>query len=93
MTKVAVELGAPECLGRILNVFVPAVRALARAGAYDKRELGFIHCRCLALGWTEAYLRAHAAKGEAWWLGRLMDLVAGMTDGYAKQVSREIAGI
>ena len=91
--KVAVELGAPECLGRILNVFVPAVRALARAGAYDKRELGFIHCRCLALGWTEAYLRAHAAKGEAWWLGRLMDLVAGMTDSYAKQVSREIAGI
>jgi dGTPase len=91
--KVAVELGAPECLGRILHVFVPAVRALARARTYEKRKLGFIHCRCLALGWNENYLRAHAAQGEAWWLGRLMDLVAGMTDATARQVSREIAGI
>ncbi len=91
--KVAVELGAPATLGRILDAFVPAVRALAAAGAYEPGKLGFIHCRCLALGWPESYLRAHAGKGEAWWLSRLMDLVAGMTDTYATQVSREIAGI
>ncbi len=91
--KVAVELGAPATLGRILDAFVPAVRALAAAGVYDPGKLGFIPCRCLALGWSEDYLRAHAAKGEAWWLSRLMDLVAGMTDTYATQVSREIAGI
>lgn len=91
--KVAVELGAPSTLGRILDAFVPAVRALAKVGAYDAGKLGFIHCRCLALGWPEAYLRAHASKGEAWWLARLMDLVAGMTDTYATQVSREISGI
>ncbi len=90
--KVAVELGAPAALGRILDVFMPAVRALARAKAFDKKKLGFIHCRCLALGWPEPYLRLHAGKGEAWWVGRLMDLVAGMTDTYATRVSREIAG-
>ena len=91
--KVAVELGAPATLGRILEAFVPAVRALAAHGSYDPGKLGFIPCRCLALGWTDDYLRAHADKGEAWWLGRLMDLVAGMTDTYATKVSREIAGI
>jgi dGTPase len=91
--KVAVELGAPATLGRILETFVPAVRALARAGTYDKESLGFTDRRCLALGWPEPYLRENAAKGEAWWMARLLDLVAGMTDTTARQVSREIAGI
>jgi dGTPase len=91
--KVAVELGAPAILGRILDAFVPAVRALALARAYEPAQLGFISCRCLALGWPETYLRAHADRGEAWWLARLMDLVAGMTDSYATRVSREIAGV
>lgn len=92
-SKVATELGAPATLGRILDAFVPAVRSLAAAGVFDKNTPSFIERRCLALGWKEDYLKAHAAKGEAWWLARLMDLVSGMTDSYAKQVSREIAGI
>ena len=90
--KVATELGAPATLGRILDAFVPAVRSLAAAGVFDKSTPSFIERRCLALGWKEDYLRANAAKGEAWWLARLMDLVSGMTDSYAKQVSREIDG-
>ena len=90
--KVATELGAPATLGRILDAFVPAVRSLAAAGVFDKSTPSFIERRCLTLGWKEDYLRANAAKGEAWWLARLMDLVSGMTDSYAKQVSREIDG-
>ena len=91
--KVAVELGAPSTLGRILDTFVPSVRALAKAGVYDKKKLGFIDRRCLALGWREDYLKQHAHQSEAWWLAHLMDFVASLTDNQARQISREIAGL
>lgn len=91
--KVAVELGAPATLGRVLDTFVPAVRALAAAGVFDKKSLGFIQRRCLALGWKEDYLKQHAHQGEAWWLAHLMDFVASLTDNQARQISREIAGL
>lgn len=91
--KVAVELGAPATLGRILDEFVPSVRALAAARVFDKKGLGFIQRRCLALGWPEDFLRQNAHQGEAWWLAHLLDFVASLTDNQARQISREIAGL
>lgn len=88
--KVAVELGAHAVLGRILATYARAVRELAAKRSYD--QLGFVHKRCLVLAWHETYLRAHETRDAAWWLGRVMDHVAGMTDAHATQVSREISG-
>lgn len=88
--KVAVELGAHAVLGRILSTYARAVRELAIGRSYDK--LGFVHKRCLVLAWHETYLRENEHRDAAWWLGRVMDHVAGMTDAHATQVSREISG-
>lgn len=88
--KVAVELGAHAVLGRILSTYARAVRELCEKRSYEK--LGFVHKRCLVLAWPETYLRANETRDTAWWLSRVMDHVAGMTDAHATQVSREIAG-
>lgn len=89
--KVAVELGAHSLLGRILSGYAPAVRELTKeGGGYAK--LGFIHRRYLELAWSKEFILAHEAKGLAWWLGRVMDHVSGMTDAHATQVARELAG-
>ena len=87
-TKVATELGAHNILGQILAVHCRAVRDLA--GGYEK--LSFVHKRCLELAWEKDYVLANQGRGTAWWLGRVMDHVAGMTDAYATQVAREISG-
>jgi dGTPase len=87
-TKVATELGAHNILGQILSVHSRAVRDLA--GGYEK--LSFVHKRCLELAWEKDYVVANQGRGTAWWLGRVMDHVAGMTDAYATQVAREISG-
>jgi dGTPase len=87
-TKVATELGAHNILGQILAVHSRAVRDLA--GGYEK--LSFVHKRCLELAWEKDYVVANQGRGTAWWLGRVMDHVAGMTDAYATQVAREISG-
>ena len=87
-TKVATELGAHNILGQILAVHSRAVRDLA--GGYD--NLSFVHKRCLELAWEKDYVLSHQSRGTAWWLGRVLDHVAGMTDAYATQVAREISG-
>lgn len=87
-TKVATELGAHNVLGQILNVYAQAVRDLANG--YDK--LSFVHKRCMELAWGNNYAKNNQQRGSAWWLGRVMDHVAGMTDSYATQVAREISG-
>jgi len=89
--KVAVELGAHSLLGRILSGYAPAVRELTREkGGYGK--LSFIHRRYLELAWSRDFIVANEKRGAAWWLGRTMDHVSGMTDAHATQVARELAG-
>ena len=86
--KVAVELGAHSILGRLLLAYATAVRELGRG--YD--AMGFAHKRLMALAWNKEFILANEKRGAAWWLGRAMDHVSGMTDAHATQVAREIAG-
>lgn len=89
-TKVATELGAYNTLGRILAVYARCVKKLTSHANYEK--LSFIDKRCLELAWGEKYVQANQDKALSWWLSRAMDFVTGMTDNYAIQVSKEIAG-
>jgi dGTPase len=89
--KVATELGAYETLGRIIDVLSSAVRELVRAGSFQ--GVDFLTQRRLELAWGEAYATEHATRDYAWWLHQVMDYVAGLTDNYARQISREIAGV
>ncbi len=86
----AVELGAYNVLGKILGVYAQVAGAMADDHDYDK--LSFVQRRCVELAWGEAYARFEQGQDYAWWLGRVMDFVAGMTDNYASQVSAEIEG-
>lgn len=88
--KVAVELGAYNILGKILSVYSKVAKAFSDHRDYS--QLSFIQRRCVDLAWGESYARAHQREDYAWWLGRVMDFVAGMTDNYAAQVSGEIEG-
>ncbi len=89
--KVAAELGAYQSLGRVLGAYASVVRALSQCRRYD--QLSFIQKRHIELAWPERYAREHEDKSYEWWLGRVMDFVAGMTDNYATQVAREIGGL
>lgn len=89
-SKVAAELGAYKALGRILKALCTATARLAASAEYDKA--GFLSQRCLQLAWGEVYAKTHQAKSYEWWLHQVMDYVAGMTDNYARQLSREIEG-
>lgn len=88
--KVAVELGAHSILGRLLHAYATAVRELSAEG-YE--ATGFAHKRLLALAWDKAFIVENEKRGAAWWLGRVMDHVSGMTDAHATQVAREISGL
>ncbi|MBA4147324.1 MAG: dNTP triphosphohydrolase [Verrucomicrobia bacterium] len=88
--KVATELGAYNTLGRILGAYAKAAKELSTTGDYNK--LSFVQQRCLELAWEKEYIRANQTRGEAWWLGQVMDFIAGMTDNFAMQVSSEIGG-
>lgn len=90
-TKVATELGAYEALGRIIDVLTQATAALAHARDYDATD--FLTRRRLEMAWGESYARDHQAEPYEWWLHQVMDYVAGLTDNYARQFSREIAGV
>lgn len=88
--KLAVELGAYNTLGRILDRFAIVVKHLSTHCQYDK--LSFIEKRCAALAWGVPYVKTNQDKSYQWWLGRVMDFTSGMTDNYATQVSSEIGG-
>ena len=89
--KVATELGAYETLGRIIEMLTQAVATLAEKTDYDAAD--FLTQRRLELAWGEPYARHNQAQPYAWWLHQVMDYVAGLTDNYARQLSREIAGL
>ncbi|MEO6507340.1 MAG: hypothetical protein ABIO87_06105 [Chthoniobacterales bacterium] len=66
------------------------VKSLSQHHRYEK--LSFIQKRYVELAWPSEYARENEEKSYEWWLGRVMDFVAGMTDNYATQVAREIGG-
>jgi len=88
--KVAAELGALTILGKILGAYTSVVQSLSERRDYD--QLGFTQKRHIELAWPEGYARDNQEQSYEWWLGRVMDFVAGMTDNYATQVAREIGG-
>ena len=105
--KVATELGAFNCLGRILKTMCDAIRELCSLElpasnviesqkeeyltAY-KNELGFRSKRLFELSFGESYVRENFGKPYEWWLHQVMDFVSGMTDNFAQQLAREIEG-
>ena len=89
-TKIAVEVGAYETLGRILDALCRCVAELARVGSLDRCD--FITRRTLELTFERTYTAAHADRGHAWWLHQTLDFVAGLTDNHAHRLAREIAG-
>lgn len=90
-TKVAVELGAYEVLGRIIKALGQATQELSKNGDFAKVD--FLNQRRLELAWGREYVERNVDKSYEWWLHQVMDYVSGLTDNYAKQVSAEIAGL
>lgn len=88
--KVAVELGAYKALGRITRAMCLATSQLVKAKGYE--QTGFLAKRFLELAWGERYVRQHERESYDWWLHQVMDYVSGLTDNYARQLSREIEG-
>lgn len=89
--KVAVELGAYETLGRIINLLARAVARFSESRSFDRAD--FLTRRRMELAWGEAYARRNEHQPYAWWLRQVMDFVAGMTDNFARSLSAEIAGL
>jgi len=90
LSKVATELGAYKALGRILKALCIATSQLARA--HDISNLRFVSRRCLDLAWPKHYVEKNADRPYEWWLHQVLDYVSGLTDNYARQISREIEG-
>ena len=90
-SKVIVELGAYKAIGRILKALCLAASKLSQAQRFD--ELLFISRRCLELAWSIAYIRDNQTQPYEWWLHQILDFVSGLTDNYARQLSRQIEGI
>jgi dGTPase len=89
-TKVATELGAYKALGRILRALCLATHALASCKAF--KTTPFVARRAIQLAWSEEFGTKHEAQSYGWWIHQVMDFVAGLTDSYARQLSREIEG-
>ena len=89
-SKIAAELGAYKALGRIVKALCQATRTLGEAGAFG--STGFLAQRCLELAWGKEYATENEKRPYEWWLHQVMDFVAGLTDNYARQLSREIEG-
>jgi dGTPase len=90
LSKVATELGAFKALGRILKALCNATGDLARA--HDPATLRFVSQRCLDLAWPKQYVEQNAAQPYEWWLHQVLDFISGLTDNYARHISREIEG-
>lgn len=89
-TKVAAELGAYKALGRIMRALCQACSELSTKGMYGR--VGFLSKRCFALAWTDEYAVQNEGQTYEWWLHQILDYVSGLTDNYARQISREIEG-
>jgi dGTPase len=89
-SKLAAELGAYKALGRIIKALCMATQSLTRAGRFEATD--FLASRCLELAWGGAYARENETRTYAWWMHQVIDYVSGLTDNYARQLSREIEG-
>ena len=89
--KISAELGAYQALGRIIQTLSQAVRRLAHCQAYAQTD--FVTRRSLQLAWGEAYATEHQRQPYSWWLHQVMDYVSSLTDNFARQLAREIAGL
>jgi dGTPase len=87
--KVSTELGAYKALGRILKALCYATREL-KTKPFD--EMLFVSKRCLDLAWGKETVQDNKDKSYEWWLHQVLDFVSGLTDNYARQLSREIEG-
>jgi dGTPase len=90
-SKVATELGAYECVGRIIHSLAPATFKLSTAKNYAGGD--FLTQRRLDLAWGRQYASANQGQSYEWWLHQTMDYIAGLTDNFARQLSREVAGL
>jgi len=89
-SKVAAELGAYKALGRIVKALSFAIHNLTQTA--DLASTGFLAKRCFELAWGEPYARLHEKEPAHWWLHQTLDFVSGLSDNYARQLSREIEG-
>jgi dGTPase len=90
LSKVAIELGAFKALGRILKALCNATSRLARTN--DPLKLRFVSRRCLDLAWPKHHVEKNVHQPYEWWLHQVLDYVSGLTDSYARQISRDIEG-
>jgi dGTPase len=90
LSKVATELGAFKALGRILKALCNATSQLGRVK--NPSKLRFVSKRCLDLAWPKHHVEKNAGQPYEWWLHQVLDYVSGLTDNYARQISREIEG-
>lgn len=88
--KIAVEVGAYQCLGRILDVMCRSVRELVQCRDIGRR--GFVARCAQQMAWGDPFVRQNQHQSYSWWLHQILDLVSGMTDNYAKQFSKDISG-
>ena len=89
-TKTATELGAYKSLGRIVYALARATTRLVEDGKYNPES--YIAKRTLDLAWGADFVIANQHQPYAWWSRATMDYVSGLTDNYARQLSREIEG-
>lgn len=89
-SKVTAELGAFRVLGRILKTLCHAARELYEVR--DPSQMMFVSRRCMELAWNHAYLDQHVDATYEWWLHQVLDYVSGLTDNFARQLSRDIEG-
>lgn len=88
--KVSAELGAYKALGRILKALCKATQVLK--GLDDVADLPFVSKNCIELAWGRDFAQQNMAQSHDWWLSQVLDFVSGLTDNYARQLSREIEG-
>ncbi|MEZ6093454.1 MAG: dNTP triphosphohydrolase [Pirellulaceae bacterium] len=102
--KVATELGAYNCLGKITSTMCDAARKLSQfeidpglspedSDKFYEKEFDFLAKRCFELTFGGQYAKRNHTAGYDWWLHQILDFVSGLTDNYAQQLAREIDGI
>lgn len=89
--KIATELGAYKSLGRVVKAMSSASLSLAASGVFD--EISFAEKKIIELTWGADFAKSNQSKSADWWLAYTRDYIAGMTDNYATQLSREIEGV
>lgn len=95
-SKIAYEIGAYKAIGRIIRALVNAARSVVEEHGRIKKA-NFVARRTLELCWDQDYLEKAERSGNsvdyAWWLHQIFDYIAGLTDDFARRLSREFEGV